>query len=86
MLKTAMKIRFLGLGSKPVVIAFGGKGTRFFGLGVSLGKKESHLLRNQRQLFRMDWKVMGSHYPGDGDNVDYWKDDGFEFHIPKEPG
>ena len=60
----------------PVYLALGGHSTRFFGLGFGVGGKP----KNTNQLFRMDWEVAGKHFPGDGGNLDYWKDNGFEFH------
>lgn len=77
----------LKVGKYGVKLAFGGHATRFFGIGFIYGKTSS----SQNQLFRMDWKVSGVHYPGDKDNLDYWKDtsvhnSGYEFHVPTSSG
>ena len=81
LIPTPIKIPFGKFGSRPLKLLIGGKSTRFFGIGFTLGKR----LNAQRQLFRMDWARSGSHYPGDAQNADYWTDPGFEFHVPKDP-
>jgi RHS repeat-associated protein len=83
LVNTGVPIPLANFGTRPAVLALGGKNTRFFGIGFGLGTND----KSQRQLFRMDWaKMHGSnHYPGDKDYVDYWTDSGFEFHIPREP-
>ncbi|WP_420794872.1 RHS repeat domain-containing protein [Hahella chejuensis] len=85
MLPAPLKLRFPGFGSKPVKLAVGGHATRYFGVGFTSGSSAKASLANQRQLFRVDWKIVGKHSPGDGKNADYWVDDGLEFHVPREP-
>ncbi|WP_020405643.1 tandem-95 repeat protein [Hahella ganghwensis] len=85
MLPTPLKLRLPGFGNKPVKLAVGGHATRYFGVGFTSGSSAKASLANQRQLFRVDWKIVGKHSPGDSKNADYWVDEGLEFHVPREP-